>query len=299
MRASWLPSLRVIIATPEPEPWSFTSWASFPKSDPEPSFLTRLTAFIFDDADAAEAALIITGVILLFVLVRAALPAIAAVLSRLHTARVSRLRTPNFHRPTRRRFRARRRENFPPPYPNGWFHVCNATDVANGRVHAISALGLELVAFREAHSGRVGILDAFCPHLGAHLAEGGIVVGDTVKCPFHGWQFDVRGQATAIPYTRLENVPERCKTTAYEVREHLDMIWLWFDAEGRPPSWELRQHRDIVGEADGVADGEGNGKTMNRSGGSPAAYRLVRAKQLSFEMHLSEMAENSADAYHL
>jgi hypothetical protein len=32
----------------------------------------------------------------------------------------------------------------------------------------------------------------------------------------------------------------------YEVREHLGMVFLWFDAEGRLPSWELEEHRDVA-----------------------------------------------------
>ena len=36
------------------------------------------------------------------------------------------IRTPNFHRSNAKRYRRRQREAFPPPYPNGWYHICNA-----------------------------------------------------------------------------------------------------------------------------------------------------------------------------
>ena len=42
------------------------------------------------------------------------------------------------------------------------------------------------------------MLDAYCPHLGAHLAEGGRVQGESVRCPFHAWEFD---GASGEPYT--------------------------------------------------------------------------------------------------
>jgi nitrite reductase/ring-hydroxylating ferredoxin subunit len=190
------------------------------------------------------------------------------------------IRTPNFHRSNAKRYRRRQREAFPPPYPNGWYHICNAADVAHGRVHAISALGLDLVAFREQLSGRVGVLSAHCPHLGAHLAEGGMVVGDSIKCPFHGWRFNADGKVVEIPYTRLPAVPERCKTPKYEAAEFLGMVFLWFDAEGRPPAWQLHVHEDLL------------------PGGLHSRHRLVRSRSASFGMHVCEMVENSADAYH-
>ena len=45
------------------------------------------------------------------------------------------------------------------------------------------------------------VLDAFCPHMGAHLGFGGEVVGNSIKCPFHGWSFDREGKCQRIPYT--------------------------------------------------------------------------------------------------
>ena len=121
---------------------------------------------------------------------------------------------------------------------------------------------------------------AHCPHLGAHLAEGGMVVGDSIKCPFHGWRFNADGKVVEIPYTRLPAVPERCKTPKYEAAEFLGMVFLWFDAEGRPPAWQLHVHEDLL------------------PGGLHGRHRLVRSRSASFGMHVCEMVENSADAYH-
>ena len=40
---------------------------------------------------------------------------------------------------------------------------------------------------------QVGVMHAFCPHMGAHLGMGGVVVGNLLQCPFHGWSFDTSG----------------------------------------------------------------------------------------------------------
>ena len=42
-------------------------------------------------------------------------------------------------------------------------------------------------------------MDAFCPHLGAHLGHGGTVDGCEIVCPFHGWQFDAEGATPTSP----------------------------------------------------------------------------------------------------
>ena len=58
------------------------------------------------------------------------------------------------------------------PMPNGWFAVAFSRDLVPGEVKRIHYFGQELVLFRT-RSGQVAVLDAYCAHLGAHLAEGG------------------------------------------------------------------------------------------------------------------------------
>jgi nitrite reductase (NADH) small subunit len=39
--------------------------------------------------------------------------------------------------------------------------------------------------------GVISAIDGLCPHQGGPLADGQ-VVGTTVSCPWHGWQFDIQ-----------------------------------------------------------------------------------------------------------
>lgn len=43
-------------------------------------------------------------------------------------------------------------------------------------------------------------MDAYCPHLGAHLGIGGTVEGETLRCPFHAFRFDTGGVCVATGY---------------------------------------------------------------------------------------------------
>ena len=55
-----------------------------------------------------------------------------------------------------------------PPYPTGWYLVAQSAEVGVGDVKPVQYFGRELVLFRT-ESGRAVLLDAHCPHMGAHL----------------------------------------------------------------------------------------------------------------------------------
>ena len=61
----------------------------------------------------------------------------------------------------------------------------------------VRLLGEDLVAFRDS-SGRVGLLDAFCPHRRAELYFGCNEAGG-LRCIYHGWKFDVSGRCVDMP----------------------------------------------------------------------------------------------------
>jgi nitrite reductase/ring-hydroxylating ferredoxin subunit len=157
--------------------------------------------------------------------------------------------------------------------PNGWFAVAWSKDLVPGEVKRLRCFDEELVLFRT-RSGQARVLDAYCPHLGAHLGEGGRVMGETIRCPFHGWQFDGDGQCTHIPYCK--RVPPRAKLRAWDVAERNHMIFAWHHAEGKPPSWEV----PVIPEL-----------------GDPA-WTPPRFFELEVAVHMQDMAENNCDPVH-
>nr|MDT0667440.1 Rieske (2Fe-2S) protein [Micromonospora sp. DSM 115978] len=128
---------------------------------------------------------------------------------------------------------------FPFPVPNGWFIVSTSEDLLPGETKALYLFGKDLVLFR-AETGEPRLLDAHCPHLGAHLAVGGKVVGDSIQCPFHGWRFDGgSGTCVEVPYDDVEYIPKRATARAYPTVERNKMIWAWHHPFGEPPSYEV------------------------------------------------------------
>ena len=129
----------------------------------------------------------------------------------------------------------RQRGEIPPVYPNSWYEVMRSEEVPIGGVKAVSMIGQQLAVFRR-ENGQISVVDAYCPHLGAHLGVGGIVRGNCIECPFHSWQFDGdTGQCTKIPYAA--KVPNFAKVKVWQSIEVNGIIFVWFDAEGRDPSY--------------------------------------------------------------
>jgi 3-ketosteroid 9alpha-monooxygenase subunit A len=121
-------------------------------------------------------------------------------------------------------------------FPIGWFQVAWSEEFATGKSYPLRYFDTDLVAYR-GESGEVHILDGHCPHLGAHLGCGGMVQGDDISCPFHGWKFDENGRNIDIPYS--ERGASHRSVRPWPVRENSGAVMVWHHPEGDPPSWEL------------------------------------------------------------
>ena len=86
-----------------------------------------------------------------------------------------------------------------PEFPAGWFAVGFSHELARGQMLSRQCMGQQVVLFRT-QSGVACAVDAYCPHLGAHFGHGGTVLGEVIRCPFHGFCFDQRGVCVATGY---------------------------------------------------------------------------------------------------
>ena len=75
-----------------------------------------------------------------------------------------------------------------------WLVVGTTSDLRD-IPQAVKVVGEELVLFRD-DKNAVGLLGLHCPHRGASLEYGDIEDGG-LRCPYHGWLFDVRDAARA------------------------------------------------------------------------------------------------------
>ena len=162
----------------------------------------------------------------------------------------------------------------PPPVPNGWYSITGTDDLALGEVLSVVAVARELVVYRD-RNGEAHVIDAHCPHLGAHLG-GGTVSGDTITCPYHGWRYGPDGACVEIPYSDAR-IPSRACVNTYPVCEQDGFVFFWYHAGGRPPAYEIPRVEELA--------------EPGWSRAHPWRFELVAAMQ--------EMAENNVDYAHL
>jgi 3-ketosteroid 9alpha-monooxygenase subunit A len=121
-------------------------------------------------------------------------------------------------------------------FATGWYLVKWSAELATGEVVPLRYFGRHFVLYRSA-AGLPVLLDAHCPHLGAHLGHGGRVEGEDIVCPFHAWRFGSSGRCTSVPYA--SRIPPRACVRAYPTREHSGMILGYFGPEGSAPDYEV------------------------------------------------------------
>jgi nitrite reductase/ring-hydroxylating ferredoxin subunit len=125
-----------------------------------------------------------------------------------------------------------------PPYPTGWYALALSDELAPGHTLARTLAGVELVLFRTT-SGRACAMEAYCPHLGAHLGHGGCVEGELIRCPFHGFRFDTDGQCVATGYGTKP--PPAAKIRTWPLHEVNGILLAAVAPDGSAPSWEIPQ----------------------------------------------------------
>ena len=98
-----------------------------------------------------------------------------------------------------------------------WMVVRCAGDLRDIPVR-VRVLGEDLVLFRDGQ-GRLGLLGLHCPHRGTSL-EYGDVEPSGLRCPYHGWLFDVGGACLEQPAEPPGSMfHEKVRHLSYPVRE--------------------------------------------------------------------------------
>ncbi|WP_158575879.1 aromatic ring-hydroxylating oxygenase subunit alpha [Streptomyces corynorhini] len=121
----------------------------------------------------------------------------------------------------------------PLPYPSGWFCLALSREVPAGAVVNRRFMGRDVVLYRT-RGGVLRVVDAHCPHLGAHLGAGGVVDGEHLVCPFHRFAFDVEGSCVKVP----GGAPPEAALARFTVRERGKVVLVWHGHDAAPPAWE-------------------------------------------------------------
>jgi phenylpropionate dioxygenase-like ring-hydroxylating dioxygenase large terminal subunit len=92
----------------------------------------------------------------------------------------------------------------------------------------------DLIGYRDSE-GKVGLLDAYCPHRGAPMFFGRNEEAG-LRCVYHGWKFDVTGQCTDLPNTpEGDTFKNKVRITAYPCRESGGMVFAYMGPKDKQP----------------------------------------------------------------
>lgn len=99
----------------------------------------------------------------------------------------------------------------------------------------VKLLSERLLAFRDTQ-GRYGLIDEFCAHRGVSLwfgrnEENGL------RCPYHGWKYDVTGQCIEVPSEPVESgFCNKIKLKSYPLVKRGPVLWTYMGPpESAPP----------------------------------------------------------------
>lgn len=104
----------------------------------------------------------------------------------------------------------------------------------NGPPVRVRLLGENLIGFRVT-SGRVGLIQANCPHRGAGLFFGRNEE-EGLRCVYHGWKFSPEGACVDMPNEPPESsFKSKVRARAYPCVERNDVIWTYLGSRQTPP----------------------------------------------------------------
>ncbi len=158
-----------------------------------------------------------------------------------------------------------------PPCPTSWYAVGFSDELPQRGTLIRTLAGREILLFRT-ESGIPAAVDPACPHMGAHIGHGGVVRGESIRCPFHGACFDVRGACVRNGYDTTPHPKAILKT--WPLRERHGMLFVYLDVTGAEPAWEIPD--------------------IDADEWTPVLHHEIRMRG-----HVQEIAENSCDIGHL
>lgn len=105
---------------------------------------------------------------------------------------------------------------------NTWYIVAEPDELTDGMV-ARTVMGTPLVIGRFASDGLFALEDR-CPHRFVPLSHG-VISGESVRCAYHGAQFDGHGKCVHVPGQDI--IPPRARVQSFPVCERHGYIWVW------------------------------------------------------------------------
>ena len=105
---------------------------------------------------------------------------------------------------------------------NRWYVAAWAEEIGDAPL-ARMIMDKPIVFYRTAGGVPVALADRCC-HRALPLSMGQ-VIGDEIRCGYHGLRFDATGQCVDVP--GQSTIPPDARVASYPVVERHRMVWIW------------------------------------------------------------------------
>lgn len=106
---------------------------------------------------------------------------------------------------------------------NDWHVIAFSEEVSYGKLHAVTLLERDLVAWRD-QQGQMHVWEDLCMHRGARLSKG-FIQDNKVVCPYHGWNYDGSAKCVLMPAAPQDTPMKKARAIAHHVQEKYGFIW--------------------------------------------------------------------------
>ena len=121
-----------------------------------------------------------------------------------------------------------------------WMPIAPQAELDDNPVKQVRLMGEDLALYKD-KSGTYGLVDLHCPHRRADLSYG-IVEDCGLRCNYHGWAFNERGDCIDQPFEEMAhpqaNFKERVRIKAYKVQAKAGLLWAYLGPDPVPELWD-------------------------------------------------------------
>jgi len=119
--------------------------------------------------------------------------------------------------------------------PPGWYAIAESHEVPKGAAVSFERFGTRIVLWRKQIDQSIIAMTDICPHRSAQLSLGELK-NDCISCPFHGFQFNEKGNCKFVPETGA--AAENLQVKTFAVIEKHELIFLyWGENISSSPPW--------------------------------------------------------------
>jgi len=130
---------------------------------------------------------------------------------------------------------------------NGWIAACREGDVKN-EPKQVTILGERVVLFKSEDG--IHAFKDLCIHRGAALSLGKVKNGCLV-CPYHGWEYNSRGECVKIPQLPTGTaITPKAKAISYSCNVSYGLVWVNLNNNEPPlfhyPEFQDNHYRNVI-----------------------------------------------------